>query len=113
MFLGLPLRSGLNLKFNTNGESRGKSRPEDIGGVCHNKGEVALMFSKIMGVCDSNEAELLTILEALRSFSRCFTRRLIVESDSSNAIARVSNRKAFPWRLQFLFNEITELSSSN
>ena len=27
----------------------------------------------------------------------------MVESDSSNAIAWVSNRKPFPWRFQFLF----------
>lgn len=93
------------LKFNMNGASRENSGPEDIG-VCHYKGEVSLMFSKIMGVCNSNEVELLTILEALQLFSRCFTRRLIVESDSSNVIAWVSNRKAFPWKLQFLFNEI-------
>ena len=70
------------------------------------------MFSKHTGVCDSNEAEVLAILEALRCFSRNFHGVLIVESDSSNAIAWVANRKRNPWKFQFLFNEIRALSSS-
>lgn len=37
-----------------------------LGGVLFNgKGEVLLMFSKFMWVCGSNEAEILTISEAL------------------------------------------------
>lgn len=51
-------------------------------GVLHNcKGEFLLMFSKKVGVCDCNEAEVLAILEALRLFSRCYHGRLVVESD--------------------------------
>ena len=38
---------------------------------------------------DSNEAEVLAILEALKIFSRSFKGRLIVESDSSNGISWV------------------------
>lgn len=64
-----------------------------------------------VGVCDSNEAEVSAILEILRFFSRNFHGGLIVKSDSSNAIARVSNRKANPWKFQFYFNEIWTLSS--
>ena len=65
-----------------------------------------------MGVCDSNEVEVLVILEALRYFSRFVNGVLVVESDSSNAVAWVSNRKVNPWKFQFLFNEIRELSSN-
>lgn len=37
-----------------------------LGGVLFNgKGEVLLMFSKFMGVCGFNEAEMPTISEAL------------------------------------------------
>eukprot|EP00268_Persea_americana_P044027 TRINITY_DN44462_c0_g1_i1.p1 TRINITY_DN44462_c0_g1~~TRINITY_DN44462_c0_g1_i1.p1 ORF type:complete len:100 (+),score=16.34 TRINITY_DN44462_c0_g1_i1:64-363(+) len=70
------------------------------------------MFFKYVGVRDSNEAEVLVILEALWCFSRMFRGSLIVESDSSNTIAWVSNRKANPWKFKFLFNEIQALSSS-
>eukprot|EP00268_Persea_americana_P068028 TRINITY_DN9427_c0_g2_i3.p1 TRINITY_DN9427_c0_g2~~TRINITY_DN9427_c0_g2_i3.p1 ORF type:complete len:109 (+),score=10.84 TRINITY_DN9427_c0_g2_i3:826-1152(+) len=63
-----------------------------IGGVLRNsRGEVLFMFSKFVGVCDSNEALVLAILEALRYFSRFFNGVLVVESDSSNAVASVSN----------------------
>ena len=54
------------------------------------------MLSKYVGVCDFNEAEVLAILEALRCFSRSFQGDLMMESDSSNTIAWVSNRKPFP-----------------
>ena len=56
------------------------------------------MFSKHVGVRDSNEAEVLEILKALRLFSTNFGDALIVESDSSNAIFWVSNGKVFPWK---------------
>lgn len=67
------------------------------------------MFSKHVGVRDSNEAKVLAILEALRLLSRYFMEVLIMESDSSNAIAWVSNRRVSPWRFQFHFNEIRVL----
>ena len=100
-------------KFNVDGATRGKQGLAGIGGVLRNsKGEVLFMFSKRVGVCDSNEAEVLASLEALRCFSRCFQGDLIVESDSSNAIAWVSNRKHFPWKFQFLFNEIRAFTTT-
>ena len=60
-------------KFNVDGAVRGKLGMAEIGGVLRNsRGEVLFMFSKHVGVCDSIEAEVLAILEALRCFSRCF-----------------------------------------
>lgn len=44
------------------------------------------MFSISIGVWDSNEAEVMSILEALRIFSHSFKGSLIVESDSSNVV---------------------------
>ena len=70
------------------------------------------MFSKNVGICDSNEAEVLAILEGLRLFARTYIGSLLVESDSSNAITWVSNKKDFPWKFQFHFNEIRELSAT-
>ncbi|XXG72211.1 hypothetical protein AAC387_Pa07g1359 [Persea americana] len=101
------------LKFNVDGASSGKPGPACIGGVLRNfKGKVLIMFSKHIRICDSNEVEVLAILEAFHLFPRDCFEPLIVESNSSNAIAWVSNRKTFPWKFQFHFNEIKELSSS-
>ena len=58
------------LKFNVDGSSRGKPVQAEIRGVLRNsEGEVLLMFSKNIGVCDSNEAEVLAILKGLKLFS--------------------------------------------
>ena len=101
------------LKFNVDGDARCKPGPASIGGVLRNSnGDVLFMFSKNVGICDSNEADVLAILEALYYFKRYFHGALILESGPSNAIAWVSNRKINPWKLQFLFNEIRVLSAS-
>ena len=63
------------------GGSRGKPGLAGIGGVLHNcKGKVLIMFSKYVGVCDSNEAEVLAILEGLHLFSSRYSGMLIMES---------------------------------
>lgn len=48
-----------------------------------------MMFSKYIGVRDSNEVKALAILEALLMF-RVHQTKVIVKSDSSDAIAWVS-----------------------
>lgn len=48
------------------------------------------MFSKGVGAKDSNKAEVLAILEALRIFARSFHESLIIERDSSNAVTWVN-----------------------
>lgn len=45
------------------------------------------MFSKYVGVIESNESEVLAILEALCLFSASFHGKLIVESDFMNAVS--------------------------
>ena len=101
------------LKFNVDGAAKGKLGPADIGGVLRNgKGEVLFMFSKNVGIKESNEAKVLAILEALRIFSFTLKENLIVESDSSNAIRWVSKVERGPWRFQYYLNEIKALSSS-
>lgn len=59
------------------------------------------MFCKHVGIKDSNKAEDLAILEALRICSSLFTERSIVEIDSLNAILWVSNSKVGPWKFYF------------
>lgn len=65
-----------------------------------------------MTVCDSNKRKSFAILESLKLFSTGYVGSLIVESDSSNVITWVFNRKTIPWKFQLLFNEIKELSAS-
>ena len=55
---------------------------------------------------------MLAILEAFLCFSRNLHGGLIVESNSSNANAWVSNRKVNPWNFQLHLNEIWILSSN-
>lgn len=75
------------LKFNMDGAARGKLSPVYCGVVRHSKGE-DLLFLKHVGsdFRGYNEMEVLAILEALRLYSRAFRYKLIVESDSSNAV---------------------------
>ena len=68
-------------KVNVDGAPRGKPGSAQNGGVLRNsKGEVIFMFSKFVGVCDSNEVGVPAILEALRCFSKNFHCDLIVET---------------------------------
>lgn len=55
-------------------------------------GEVYSYFSKHVGVFNSNEAEVLAILEALQLFPSVDHDMLIVGRDSSNEIAWVSHK---------------------
>lgn len=53
------------LKFNIDEAARGKSGPAGIGGfLLNDKGVVLYMFSKQVEIRDSNEVEVLAILEA-------------------------------------------------
>eukprot|EP00268_Persea_americana_P021089 TRINITY_DN21101_c0_g1_i1.p1 TRINITY_DN21101_c0_g1~~TRINITY_DN21101_c0_g1_i1.p1 ORF type:complete len:199 (+),score=31.91 TRINITY_DN21101_c0_g1_i1:157-753(+) len=101
------------LKFNVDGAARGKPGPAGIGGVlCDDKGVILCLFSKSVGVRDSNEAEVLAILEALRILSSSFQGCLIVESDSSNGISWVARSMVKPWKFQIFLNGIKGLASS-
>ena len=57
------------MKFNIDGSVRGKLEQLGIGEVLENElGVLKGMFSKTVGVMDSNHVELLAILEALMVF---------------------------------------------
>lgn len=57
-------------KLNADGASKGKLGPLGVGGILRNsKGRVLLMFFQSMGIQDSNETEVLAILEAIQLFS--------------------------------------------
>lgn len=75
----------------------GKTRAGRVCGVLHIcDGVVLAFFSKHVGHMESNEAEVVAILEVLRIFaSSSFQELLIVDSDSLNAITWVLPAK-FP-----------------
>lgn len=67
------------------------------------------MFSKHVGIKDSNEAEISAILEAFCIYCLSFQLSLIVESDSIYAVSWARTLIG-PWKMQFYFNEISVLS---
>ena len=71
------------------GIGRGKAGPAGIGGVLHNNGDVLLMFSKPIGVRDSNKAEVIVILEALQIFSTSIQDIIVGACNLANAIVWV------------------------
>lgn len=64
------------------------------------------MFSKNVGMKDSNEVEVVAILEALWILSSSFHENLIIKSDSSNAIFWESSLSADPWKFHFYLGKI-------
>ncbi|OMO53991.1 reverse transcriptase [Corchorus capsularis] len=78
------------LKFNVDGSAYGKPGPAGIGGILRDEaGNSLVVFSKSIGVADSNYAEFVAIREAFIIFSAskwCDSHFLIVESDSENAV---------------------------
>ena len=71
-----------SLKCNVDGVARSKPDLEGIGSVLWNSnGKLLFMFSKQVGVKDSSEVEVLTILEALCMSLGNFLEVLILESD--------------------------------
>lgn len=87
------------LKFNVNGATKGKLGPPGVGVVLRNRNGIVLaLSSKHVGCMESNEAEVVAILEALQIFISSHS-KLVVESDSLH-----------PWRFQFL-KQIKVLSS--
>lgn len=91
------------MKFNVLGASRGKPGPAGLLGVIRNcKDDILLLFSKNVRINESNEIEVLALLEALWLFSLSFQAKLIVESDSDNVVIRVSYSISKPWRHLFL-----------
>lgn len=73
------------LKFNVGKVAKRKLGPASIGRVLwYNEGGSLCMFSKSVGVKDSNKDEVLAILEAVMIFYRSFQGRFIVELESNS-----------------------------
>ena len=89
------------LKFNVDGSAKGKPGAGGIGGVLRdNNAVVKIVFSKSIGIADSNMVELLAVREALKVFvaSRwASSHKLIIESVSSNVVNWMLNPSESPW----------------
>ena len=92
------------------GSARGKPEPASIGGVLRDcRFAVKAVFSKSIGVADSNVVELLAVREALKIFvaTRCAsTHRFIVESDFSNVINWVRKPHDTLWTMKKFMGQI-------
>ena len=74
-----------------------------------NTAAVKLVFSKAIGVADSNVAELLVVREALSVFATsrwASSHRLIIECDSSNVVKWVTNPICSPWSVRKFISHI-------
>ena len=88
------------------GASRVKLSPAGVGGVLRNgKGDFLIIFSKPIDVCDSLEAEVLAILEALRLYSRYCNVVLIVEKRLFQCHLIGVQPKCSPLEISIFFNE--------
>ena len=92
------------------GSAKGKLGPASIGGVLRDcRFAVKAVFSKSIGVADSNVAELLAVQEALKLFVAtrwASIHRLIVESDSCNVVNLVRNPHDIPWTMKKFMGHI-------
>ena len=90
-----------SLKFNVDEFYKGKPGHAGIGGVLRDSSTtIKLVFSKAIGMADSNVVELFAIREALSVYvaSRwTSSRRLIIECDSSNVVKWVTNPLCSFW----------------
>lgn len=102
------------LKFNVDGDARGKPELAGVGQIlCNSNVVVFIMLWKHMGYMDSNEGEVVAILEAIQIYnSSSLQSKLVLESDSLNAMSWLTSVDKTPQRFQFCFKEIRALSLS-
>ena len=103
------------MKFNVDGSSVGKSRPASIGGVLRdNLTAVKIVFSKSIGVADSNVAGLLAVREAMHIFlsSSWISHKLIIKNDSSNVVKWIHNPQLALWKMKKYISHVEALKTN-
>ncbi|EOY19326.1 Uncharacterized protein TCM_044395 [Theobroma cacao] len=90
------------VKFDVDGASTRNPNQTGIEGIVRNyKGDILLRFSKSMGVCDANCAEIMAVREAFILFTKILRQthlNLWIESDSTNVIRWLKDLLKTPWR---------------
>ncbi|EOY13586.1 Uncharacterized protein TCM_032186 [Theobroma cacao] len=101
------------MKFNVDGAARGCPGPAGIGGILRDhRGYVKIIFSKAIGGADSNLAETMAVREALLTYSVSRWKenhKLLIESDSSNAVKWTNHPDTAPWRMRKLILQMGRL----
>ncbi|GKB01454.1 retrovirus-related pol polyprotein from transposon TNT 1-94 [Tanacetum coccineum] len=94
------------LKFNADGSAKGKP---GIGGLLRNsEGVVVALFSILVGVMDSNVAEVLAIKEACKMLNKKVefnSVKIVIKSDSLNAVSWARTPITRPLRFLPYFQE--------
>ncbi|XP_056690105.1 uncharacterized protein [Spinacia oleracea] len=99
-----------SLKWNVDASINPSEIKASIGGVLRNhQGNFICVFSSPMPFVEINHAEILAIHRAIKIFmayDHLRQSRLLVESDSINAVKWCNNEKEGPWNLNFIINFI-------
>ena len=102
------------MKLNVDGSVMGKPGAAAIDGILRDHvGTFKGVFSKSIGIEDSNFAKFMTIKEGLSLFSSSTwtqSHNLIIESNSKNVILAKSHLLV-PWRMKLISNQIEILKS--
>ncbi|XVF82029.1 hypothetical protein PTKIN_Ptkin16aG0010100 [Pterospermum kingtungense] len=101
------------LKFNVDGATQGQPGFAGRGGVLRDRaGRCKILFSKSIGVADSNFAELSVVKEAFKLFSSSKwgkNHNLEIESDSRIVVHWISYPVQAPWRLRSILVDVENL----
>ena len=98
------------LKWNVDASLKVSESKSAIGGILRNhRGEFLCMFSSPVPFLEINHGEILAIFRALKISSTmdcCLHKKIIVESDSANAVKWCNGDIDGPWSLAFIINFI-------
>ena len=105
-----------SLKLNVDGSAKGKPGLVGIGGLLRNsEGVVLAMFSILVGIMDSNVAEVVALKEACKMLNKKVelnSVKIVIESDSLNAVSWTQAPTKRQWRLFAYFQEVDIFLSS-
>ncbi|MFQ6635590.1 hypothetical protein Gotur_011212 [Gossypium turneri] len=88
------------IKFTVDGAARGKSGPAGCGGVLRDhSGKILVIFSGLLCILESKEAELRSIILALEN-----AQKIIVESDSKVVILWCTSTKRGHANIEIVLN---------
>ncbi|XP_056688782.1 uncharacterized protein [Spinacia oleracea] len=99
-----------SFKWNVDASLKPNESKSAIGGVLRNHhGEFKCLFSSPIPFMETNHAETFAIYRAVKislGLEMVKHRKLIVESDSANAVLWCNGRSKGPWNLNFIINFI-------
>lgn len=110
-----PPQSG-HLKWNVDASLQPTLNKTSIGGVLRDSdGNFLCLFSSPILHMEINIAEIFAIHKALKitqGSNKFKNSRLIIESDSANAVKWCNEKNGGPWNIQFVLNFIRNISTS-